>query len=107
MNRTAHRQMFVAGFLLVGSALDSSAEQFGLFTYEVVGDTVEITDYPTNAVGDVEIPAEIDGKPVTSIANHAFRDCSGLTGVTIPEEVTRSEERRVGNECRSRWSPSH
>jgi hypothetical protein len=80
--------MFVAGFLLVGSALDSSAEQFGLFTYEVVGDTVEITDYPTNAVGDVEIPAEIDGKPVTSIANHAFRDCSGLTGVTIPEEVT-------------------
>src|SRR3712207_9195011 len=23
------------------------------------------------------------------------------------ERVTRSEERRVGKECRSRWSPSH
>ena len=25
----------------------------------------------------------------------------------IPEEVSRSEERRVGKECRSRWSPYH
>ena len=24
-----------------------------------------------------------------------------------PLEVTRSEERRVGKECRSRWSPYH
>ena len=24
-----------------------------------------------------------------------------------PEKVTRSEERRVGKECRSRWSPYH
>ena len=23
------------------------------------------------------------------------------------DEVTRSEERRVGKECRSRWSPYH
>ena len=23
------------------------------------------------------------------------------------EEMTRSEERRVGKECRSRWSPYH
>ena len=25
----------------------------------------------------------------------------------IPEEKLRSEERRVGKECRSRWSPYH
>ena len=24
-----------------------------------------------------------------------------------PEEICRSEERRVGKECRSRWSPYH
>ena len=34
------------------------------------------------------------------------------TGEPIPQEViddilTRSEERRVGKECRSRWSPYH
>ena len=27
--------------------------------------------------------------------------------VKINEELTRSEERRVGKECRSRWSPYH
>ena len=25
----------------------------------------------------------------------------------IPSDATRSEERRVGKECRSRWSPYH
>ena len=27
--------------------------------------------------------------------------------VTLDEESNRSEERRVGKECRSRWSPYH
>ena len=26
---------------------------------------------------------------------------------TVPHEICRSEERRVGKECRSRWSPYH
>src|SRR3712207_9230162 len=29
------------------------------------------------------------------------------SGVTDPWQLTRSEERRVGKECRSRWSPYH
>ena len=34
----------------------------------------------------------------------AFRiECIYLCGIT----ATRSEERRVGKECRSRWSPYH
>ena len=35
---------------------------------------------------------------------------SGPVGVELhqgPRETTRSEERRVGKECRSRWSPYH
>src|SRR3989449_10656982 len=31
---------------------------------------------------------------------------TGGTGLTA-RDVTRSEERRVGKECRSRWSPYH
>ena len=27
--------------------------------------------------------------------------------VSVPEQAERSEERRVGKECRSRWSPYH
>src|SRR3989454_7290335 len=36
---------------------------------------------------------------------HAMR--LKLTLKTSTEEITRSEERRVGKECRSRWSPYH
>ena len=32
---------------------------------------------------------------------------SSYTSVIKPEERIRSEERRVGKECRSRWSPYH
>ena len=53
--------------LLLGTAAPLAADQFELFTYEVAGDTVEITDYPEDAVGAVDIPAEIAGRPVTRI----------------------------------------
>ena len=43
------------------------AEEFGLFSYREVGETIEITDYPTSATGSVTIPSEIVGKPVTAI----------------------------------------
>ena len=32
---------------------------------------------------------------------------AALTGVSYALLVSRSEERRVGKECRSRWSPYH
>ena len=47
--------------------------------------------------GDLVIPPS-----VKTIGSWAFRGCSGLKGRLI-----RSEERRVGKECRSRWSPYH
>ena len=38
--------------------------------------------------GDVTIPSSVYGYSVTSIGGSAFRDCSGLTSVTIPNSVT-------------------
>ena len=49
---------------------------------------VVITDVAEDAEGDLAIPAEIEGCPVTSIGEHAFYDCSGLTIMTIPNSVT-------------------
>ncbi len=40
------------------------------------------------ASGDIVIPYGYQGKPVTSIGEHAFYGCNGLTSITIPESVT-------------------
>ena len=39
-------------------------------------------------VTSVDIPAEIDGVPVTKIIQGSFYRCENLTSVTIPETVT-------------------
>ncbi len=39
---------------------------------------------PADTVGEVTVPAEIDGYPVTAIGDYAFQLCAGLSGVTIP-----------------------
>ncbi len=38
--------------------------------------------------GDVEVPETHNGKPVTAIANDAFKNSRSLTGIIIPDSVT-------------------
>ena len=59
----------------------------GDLVYENYGDHVVITSCDSSAVS-VEIPAEIDGVPVTSIGDAAFYFCSRLTSIAIPDSVT-------------------
>ena len=46
---------------------------------------------------------EFDGKNLHELS---FRELSTKMAVVLTERM-RSEERRVGKECRSRWSPYH
>lgn len=73
-------------FSFVGPA---SAETSGDYEYELInGDTeVKIKKY-LGPGGDVVIPGEIDGKPVSTIGYHAFYLLEGLTSVTVPANVT-------------------
>lgn len=68
--------------------ISASAAQFGDFTYTDDGTSITITDYPDDAVGAVEIPATIAGKPVTKIGNAAFNGSFSITSVIIPNSVT-------------------
>jgi len=44
---------------------------------------------------------------VTTFATLFVGATGPLVGALLPREMPRSEERRVGKECRSRWSPYH
>ena len=88
---------WIVGLISVLSLASANAGQFGLFTYREVDGTVEITSFPKDLEIHVDIPAEIDGKPVVAITGNGATDpnefegafsFSQITSVTIPESVT-------------------
>jgi len=58
-------------------------------TFTITGGEATLTGITNTAIaGELIIPATYEGKPVTSIANEALKDCSALTSITIPDGVT-------------------
>ena len=67
----------------------AEAATYDIYTYEVGTDgKITITDCVESTKGAITIPSEIDGKPVASIGYKAFKDCTRLTSITIPNSVT-------------------
>ena len=58
--------------------------------YKIYEDHVEILSY-TGSDSTVVIPAEIEGLPVTVITGYAFKNCTNLITITIPDTVTSIE----------------
>lgn len=86
---------FVLSLFILPSALAAEGETF---SYEIPGttmslrykimedDTIEIVR-SSDVAGELVIPAEIDGKAVTSIGTDAFYRCTELTDIDIPDSV--------------------
>ena len=80
----------------------------------ILHDVIRKSETVTLTVGDksasktvvleepIDIYLEIDDNPY----NSSVHDCSKHIE-SLRNSVVRSEERRVGKECRSRWSPYH
>ena len=52
----------------------------------------------------------MDGNTAAAYISYPFTEVAAIFPITPSSpmaELTRSEERRVGKECRSRWSPYH
>src|ERR1043166_2823205 len=68
-------------------------------------------DFPTTMTG--LNPAawwrfnETAASPAPNIASNWSTLGTSVNGYVLPVATNRSEERRVGKECRSRWSPYH
>lgn len=85
---------------LIAQALEEYTEgTYGVLTYKNYGDHIEISDCDESAA-EVEIPAEIDGLPVTVIGDEAFYLRENLTSITIPDSVTKIGERAF-SDCTS------
>ncbi len=92
MNPKPHIPM--AGLLvsLLAAAPDvSSAADLSDLSWTSSGGEVTITDCDTSATGALAIPATIGGEPVRTIAVSAFRSCTSLESITLPDSVTTIE----------------
>ena len=69
-------------------AFTVSADVVDYLKYELIDNEVEITGYKEGLSGDITLPAEIEGYPVTKIGRYAFDSCSDITSVVIPSGVT-------------------
>ncbi len=62
------------------------------YTVEVTSENTDDPYYTTYPTGDLEIPETVEYNSITysvaGIGNYAFRGCSGLTSVAIPNSVT-------------------
>ena len=68
---------------------EAAGKTYGIYTYEVGKDgKITITSCDRSANGAITIPSKIDGKPVTSIGDGAFYNCTSLTSITIPNSIT-------------------
>ncbi len=50
-------------------------------------ETISLIDY-TGSAEELEIPAEMNGKPVTSIESGAFEGCDSIVSITVPESIS-------------------
>lgn len=84
---------------LTASAEDTNFEELykevyteGALTYGIDRDYAAVIQCSKDARGEITIPDNINGVTVNIIAEEAFKDCTGITAVTIPESVLKVNE---------------
>lgn len=68
--------------------VESNVKFSDIYQYKNCGDHIEIMATSTTAEGAIEVPAEIDGLPVTVIGEHGLAGLSKVTAITLPDTIT-------------------
>ena len=74
------------------------------FTRKYIRESNFVLTLVRDSVSDKELCDHVRLLTAETVDMHPFLE---LTDVTELRDLSRSEERRVGKECRSRWSPYH
>src|SRR5689334_13649202 len=96
-----------AGWLFVAPAL----AMYGLFVLRPLGLTIQYSLYqwdgigPSTWAGLSNYTTVFTDPALLAIIGNAFKLIVAFSVVPVLLGLARSEERRVGKECRSRWSP--
>ena len=74
----------INGFLV---AILMASSSYGQLTYAIANEEVTITGYSGELSGHLDIPASIEGYPVTKIGSLTFMFCDNLTSVSFADSV--------------------
>ena len=74
-------------FIITANAETTYTE--GYYKYTITDGEAMITDCDVSISGDVVIPSNLGGNPVTIIRSSAFEDCTNITSITIPDCITK------------------
>ena len=74
-------------FMTAGAAGEERIDASGQWSYVLEGSSATITGCAVSPSGDLLIPGELDGYPVTDIGERAFVARRGVTSVMIPNSV--------------------
>ncbi len=69
------------------SAVSVSALTYGPLTYTIENGEAIIVECNRNATGEIEIPAMLNGCPVTTIGEGAFNPCKNITSIILPKSL--------------------
>ncbi len=84
---TAKKLVILASALFLLHSVRLVADSFEDYEYSSDGASITITGY-TGSADHLNVPAEIDGLPVTAIGDYAFSSSTDLAGIVLPNSVT-------------------